>query len=276
MKILVTGAGGQLGGALQEVLKIHEVIPLTRQQLDICLLQAVLDAVREHRPAVVINAAAYNNVDGAESNPLAAYQGNALGPRNLAIATARQQLPLVHVSTDYVFDGHGKRPYHEYDQPNPQSVYGASKFAGEEAVRSLNWRHYLVRTAWLFDAKGRNFPNIMRTLAEDRSEVRVVSDQFGSPTYVPHLAQAIATLLESEAYGTYHFAGQGGTSWFELTRTLYRLLGLSTIVTPVSTDEFPRPAQRPHYSILMTLQEPRILLPPWEDGLAAFAQAVRK
>ena len=276
MKILVTGAEGQLGRALQKTLSRHEVIALTRQQLDICQLQAVRDAVHLHGPAVVINAAAYNNVDGAESDPLAAYNGNALGPRNLAVATAGQQLPLVHVSTDYVFDGHGKRPYHEYDRPQPQSVYGASKLAGEDAVRSLNWRHYLVRTAWLYDVDGRNFPNTMRALAQERSEVRVVSDRFGSPTYVPHLARAIASLLESDAYGTYHLAGQGGTSWFELTCTLYRLLGLRTLVIPVATVEFPRPAPRPRYSVLTTVQDPRILLPPWEDGLATFAQAVRK
>lgn len=276
MKVLVTGAGGQLGRALLQMLSNHEVVALTRQQLDICQLAAVREAVRGHCPAIVINAAAYNEVDAAESDPSAAYRGNALGPRNLAVATAEQQLPLVHVSTDYVFDGNGKRPYHEYDRTNPQSVYGASKLAGEEAVRSLNWRHYLVRTAWLFDATGKNFPNTMRALAENRSEVRVVSDQFGSPTYVPHLAQAIVTLLESEAYGTYHFAGQGGASWFELTCALYRGLGLSTTVIPVPTAEFLRPAPRPRYSILATIQEPRILLPPWEDGLAAFAQAVRK
>jgi dTDP-4-dehydrorhamnose reductase len=276
MKVLVTGAGGQLGRALQETLSRYEVIALTRQQLDICQLQAVRDAVRLHCPAVVINAAAYNNVDGAESDPLAAYTVNALGPRNLAVATAGQQLPLVHVSTDYVFDGHGHRPYHEYDQPHPQSVYGASKLAGEDTVRSLNRRHYLVRTAWLYDAEGRNFPNTMRALAQERSEVKVVSDQFGSPTYVPHLAQAIASLLESEAYGTYHLAGQGGTSWFELTRTLYHLLGLRTQVIPVAAVEFPRPARRPRYSVLTTIQEPRILLPPWEDGLATFTHAVRK
>jgi dTDP-4-dehydrorhamnose reductase len=276
MRILLTGAGGQLGRALSNLLSTHEVIALTRQQLDIGQLSAVREAIHMHRPAMVINAAAYNNVDGAESDPLSAYRGNALGPRNLAVATAGQQLPLIHVSTDYVFDGHTKRPYHEYDRANPQSVYGASKLAGEEAVRSLNPRHYIVRTAWLYDVEGRNFPNTMRALAQERAEVRVVSDRFGSPTYAPHLAQALAALLESDAYGTYHFAGQGGTSWFELTSVLYRLLGLRTPVIPVATSQFPRPAQRPRYSVLTTMQDPRILLPPWEEGLAAFAREVRR
>ena len=276
MRIFITGANGQLGKALQATLADHEILALARQQLDITQLQAVRDAIRSSRSTVVINAAAYNNVDGAESDPLLAYRGNALGPRNLAVATAEQGVPFVHVSTDYVFDGNGKRPYHEYDAPNPQTVYGASKLAGEEVVRTLNRRHYIVRTAWLYDAEGRNFPNTMRALAKDRPEVRVVSDQFGSPTYVPHLAQALANLLDTGAYGVYHFAGQGGTSWYDLTRTLYRLLGVAVPVVPVATSEFPRPAPRPRYSVLTTLQDPAIVLPPWEEGVADFARAVQK
>lgn len=275
MRILITGANGQLGRALQTTLTAHDLIPLSHQQLDITKLSQVRDALSTYRPALVVNAAAYNNVDGAESDHLAAYGGNALGPRNLAVATAGQRLPLLHVSTDYVFDGNGKRPYHEYDLPNPQSVYGASKLAGEEAVRTLNERHYIVRTAWLYDVEGRNFPNTMRALAQNRPEVRVVSDQFGSPTYVLHLAQALAALFASEAYGTYHFAGQGGTSWYEFTCALYRALGIHTPVRPVSTSEFLRPAQRPRYAVLTTIQDPRIVLPPWEEGVAAFAQALR-
>lgn len=270
MKILLTGAAGQLGTALQRSLTAHDVTALTRTQLDITRLEAVRAALQTYRPTVVINAAAYNAVDSAESDPLVAYRANALGPRNLAVATAQLQIPLVHVSTDYVFDGNGTRPYHEYDRPNPQSVYGASKLAGEEAVRVLNRRHYIVRTAWLYSVEGRNFPNTMLALAEERTEVRVVSDQVGSPTYVPHVARAIVALLETGAYGTYHCAGQGGTSWYELTCTLYRLLGISTPVLPVSTAEFLRPARRPHYSVLTTLQEPQILLPPWEEGLGEF------
>lgn len=276
MRILITGANGQLGKALQIALTDHDLIALTRQQLDITQLQQVRDAVGSYRPTLVVNAAAYNKVDEAESAQADAYRGNALGPRNLAVATAERQTPLVHVSTDYVFDGSGNRPYHEYDRPNPQSVYGISKLAGEEAVRALNWRHYIVRTAWLYSADGRNFPNTMRTLAEAQPEVRVVNDQFGSPTYVPHLAQALAGLLESEAYGTYHCAGRGGTSWYDLTCALYQLLDIRTAVVPVSTAEFPRPARRPQYSVLTTIQDPQILLPPWEEGVAAFVQAVRK
>ena len=278
MRILIVGADGQLGHALQGVATSHELIPLTYAELDITDLGAVREAVAAYRPAALINCAAYTNVDGAETDPVAAYRVNAVGPRNLAIAASAHDLPLVHVSTDYVFDGRAERPYHEYDSPHPLSIYGQSKLAGEEAVASLHARHYIARTAWLYHtlpAEGKNFPRTMLGLA-GREEVRVVSDQYGSPTYAPHLAQALLTLLETEAYGTYHLAGRGGTSWFELTRRLYDLFQIQTRVTPVATAEFPRPAPRPRYSVMTTIQSPEILLPPWEEGLAAFHSAMKK
>lgn len=274
MKILITGAAGQLGRALPDALRGHEFTALDRRALDITQLTAVRAVLDARRPALVINAAAFNDVDGAESNPRGAYVGNALGPRNLAVATAERGMALLHVSTDYVFDGTSVRPYHEFDRPNPRSVYGASKLAGEEAVRALNSRHYVVRTAWLYHTVGRNFLHTMRAQADKRA-VRVVSDQYGSPTYAPHLATAIATLLETGGFGTYHLAGRGGTSWFELTRALYRELGIETPVHPVSTAEFPRPAERPRYAVLTTIQDPAVLLPPWEEGVAEFARLVR-
>jgi dTDP-4-dehydrorhamnose reductase len=275
MRILLTGAGAQLGRALQATLTGHHIIALDHPRLDISQLNAVREAVQAHRPDLVLNAAAFNNVDGAESDPEAAYRGNALGPRNLAVATAAHRLPLLHVSTDYVFDGTSKRPYHEFNRPRPRSVYGASKLAGEEIVRALNPCHYIVRTAWLYHTTGRNFPKTMCALA-GQPEVRVVSDQYGSPTYAPHLAGAMARLISTGAYGTYHFAGQGGTSWFELTRTLYRLLGIQTPVRAITMADFPRPAERPRYSVLTTLQDPQILLPPWEEGLGEFARALQR
>ena len=274
MKILITGAAGQLGRSLQVTLRSHSLIAVDIDQLDISQLDAVRAAVQSYRPDVVINAAAFNEVDAAETDPAPAYKGNALAPRNLAVATAAQGIPLVHVSTDYVFDGASTRPYHEFDRPNPRSVYGASKLAGEEGVRALNHRHYVIRTAWLYHPIGRNFPNGMRSLAE-RPSVRVVSDQYGSPTYAPHLADAIGRLITTDAFGTYHLAGQGGTSWFDFTRTLYSNLGITTPVHPVPTAEFPRPAPRPRYSVLTTVQDPCILLPRWEEGVRAFAAALR-
>ncbi len=275
MKILITGGGGQLGCALQTTLTSHDLIALTHTQLDVAKLNEVCEAVAAHRPDIVINAAAYTKVDNAETDRESAYQINALGPRNLALATADRNIPLIHVSTDYVFDGLSKKPYHEYDQPNPLSVYGKSKLAGEQVVASLNPRHYIVRTAWLYHTEGANFPKTILAQSH-RDEVRVVSDQYGSPTYAPHLAEAISKLIETGAYGVYHVAGNGGASWFELTDKLYRLLKIKTRVSPVATSEFPRPAPRPAYSVLTTLQEPQILLPFWETGLEEFANALKR
>jgi len=274
MKILLTGAGGQLGAALQARLMGGDLAAFSRGELDIADLAAVRAAVAAVAPDVVVNAAAYNQVDAAEEQTAAAFRGNAVGPRNLALAAAERGAAVLHVSTDYVFDGRGTRPYHEFDTTGPQSAYGRSKLAGEDAVRALNPRHFVVRTAWVYHTHGANFPKTIIRLAE-RGGVRVVSDQYGSPTFAPHLADAIATLLATGAYGTYHFAGVGEASWFDLTRELFCLLGMSATVTPVSTAEFPRPAPRPRYSVLTTLQEPRIVLPDWREGLASFVARLR-
>jgi len=269
----VTGAAGQLGRALGPALRGHETIALDRAALDIEDPVAVRAAVAAHRPEAVVNAAAYNFVDRAESEHEAAFRGNALGPRNLAEATAEAGASIVHVSTDYVFDGEAGRPYDERDTPNPLSVYGRSKLAGEEAVRAANPRHYVVRTAWVFAPRARNFPSTMLRLAE-AGPVRVVYDQVGSPTYAPHLAEAIARLLEAGAFGIHHLAGAGAVSWHGFTVELFRCLGLATAVEPASTAEFPRPARRPRYAPLVTIREPRIELPAWQEGVAAYAAAL--
>ncbi len=273
MKILITGAAGQLGRALTAELAAHEVEAASHQRLDITRLDDVREAVAGFAPDVVINAAAYNYVDRAEHEAIEAYRVNALGPRNLALATAAVEIPLVHVSTDYVFDGGAGRPYHEFDQPHPLSIYAASKFSGELAVKELNQRHYIVRTAWLFHVHGRNFLSLMLSLNR-QPPVKAVDDQFSSPTYAPHLARAIAKLIKTQAYGVYHIAGQGGTSRFEMTRLLFSILGLQTEVVAVPHTEFPAPAKRPRYSVLTTIQDPQILLPPWQEGIHAFARAL--
>jgi dTDP-4-dehydrorhamnose reductase len=271
MKIFLTGATGQLGLALQVALAEHDVIAAGHDRLDITRLNRVRSVLGKTSPDLVINAAAYTDVDGAESEQVRAYRVNALGPQNLAKVTAAHRIPLLHISTDYVFDGNGCSPYHEFDRPRPQTVYGLSKLAGEETVRGINPRHYVVRTAWLFHTVGRNFLKTMCSLAT-RPEVRVVSDQFGSPTYAPHLAYALSRVMMTETFGTYHLAGRGGTSWFELTCALYRELGIETPVKPVSTAEFPRAAKRPRYSVLTSLQNPMIQLPSWEKGVKAFVR----
>ena len=277
MKVLITGAGGQLGSALQVSLAAYDVVALTRAELDITNPNEVHDSVVTYRPDVVVNCAAYTNVDGAESDEAAAFKLNAEGPRNLALATAELEIPLVQVSTDYVFDGFGSRPYVESDPTNPLSVYGRSKLAGEQFVAELNPRHYIARTAWLYHhepASAKNFPQAMLA-QQHRESVRVVNDQQGSPTYAPHLAEAIARLIETQSYGIYHLAGRGGTSWYELTRRLYQLFHIKTAVEPCTTAEFPRPTRRPQYSVLATAKLPPILLPSWEEGLAQFAKAMQ-
>jgi len=273
MKILVTGAGGQLGQCLEPALPGHQVVALTRRALDLTQLDAVREAVGAVRPEIAINAAAFNDVDGAESRAAEAYAINAVGPRNLALATADFGIPIVHVSTDYVFDGAAGRPYHEFDRVNPLSVYGASKLAGEEAVRTLNPRHYVVRTAWLFWEHGRNFLRAMHANAQ-RDGLRVTCDQFGSPTYVPHLASAIARLIQTGAWGIWHLAGRGGASRFDMVMALFGALEIRTEVRPVSRLEFPAAASRPIYSVLTTIQEPRIELPEWRAGIREFARRV--
>ena len=274
MRILMTGSKGQLGHALLDIFSDHEVLAYDIDEWDVTQLDATKKMVERERPKVVINAAAYTQVDKAESEVEGAYRVNALGPRNLALATAVHNIPLIHISTDYVFDGRSRRPYHEFDMPNPLSIYGKSKLAGEESVRALNPRHFIVRTAWLYHTVGDNFPKTMCALAS-KPELRVVSDQYGSPTFAPHLAAALGRLIESDAYGTYHCAGAGGTSWYEFTCTLFTHMGITTPVTPVSTAEFPRPAPRPAYAVLTTIQDPPIVLPSWEQGLKEFVEQFR-
>ena len=269
-KLLITGAHGQLGQALQAQFVDHEVVAWDIQELDIGQLEDVRKALNHVRPDMVLNAAAFTQVDQAETNREAAYRGNALGPRNLALATNEFGIPLVHFSTDYVFDGRQSRPYHEFDRPNPLSVYGQSKLAGEQEVQKGNPRHFIIRTAWLYHIVGKNFPQTICRLA-NQEQVRVVSDQFGSPTFAPHLAKAVSCLVETESYGTYHLAGSGGASWYDFTKALYQARGIQTAVRPITTTDYPLPAPRPAYAVLTSLQDPLISLPPWEEGVKAFA-----
>lgn len=269
-RILITGARGQLGQALQTHYAGYEVMAWDLQDLDITQFEQVRKAVDQLRPHIVINAAAFTQVDDAEHHQEAAFRCNALGPNNLAVATQDLQIPLVQFSTDYVFDGGQTRPYHEFDRTNPLSVYGQSKWAGEEAVRAANFRHFIIRTAWLYHTLGNNFPNTICRRA-GQEVVRVVSDQYGSPTFAPHLARAVSRVIETGAYGTYHLAGSGGTSWYGFTQALYHSLGYQTPIEPIATAQFPRPAKRPAYAVLTSLQPFSLHLPPWEDGVCEFA-----
>lgn len=251
-KIIVTGANGQLGRAVNIEYAGRDDVELINTdvaELDITDVDGVLKFVRDVKPYAVINCAAHTNVDACETQVDLAYRINAIGPRNLAIAAAECHAKLMHISTDYVFDGHGTRPYIEFDPIGPQSVYGASKLAGEEMVRQFAENFYIVRTAWLY-GDGKNFARTMLRLAEDHDEIRVVNDQVGSPTSATELARCVVSLLDTDNYGLFHGTCEGDCSWADFAAEVLRLAGSSTCIVPISSEEYGAPANRPHYSIL--------------------------
>ena len=274
MRILLTGAGGQLGHAVRRMLTRHELLPRTHAELDVAEPFAVAAALAELRAELVLNAAAYTAVDRAEDEPEAAYRVNRDGPRVLAEETARRGIPLLHVSTDYVFDGEKGTPYVESDVTRPLSVYGASKLAGEEEVRRANPRHWIVRTAWLYGPVGANFALSIRAAALREPRLRVVDDQWGSPSYAPHLAAALERLIEGDAFGTHHLANAGVASRFEFAAALLAALGSGTKLEPIPTRAWPTRARRPRNTALATERTTGIALPDWRAGVHAFAAAV--
>ncbi|MCS6860856.1 MAG: dTDP-4-dehydrorhamnose reductase [Abditibacteriales bacterium] len=284
MVVVIIGATGQLGHELTKTFasgascSANTVVALRRAELDI----TDADAVREHivglRPDVVFNAAAYNTVDKAESEIAMAFAVNAFGPRNLALACRACGAALVHVSTNYVFDGRKSEPYEVDDLPAPLSVYGASKLAGEHLVRLTHERSYIIRTSAVFGIAGRqratgNFVESMLRRAQQQSEVRVVNDQTISPTYAVDLATVIKAIVEKGAYGTYHVTNSGACTWFEFCRTVFDRAGVTTPLHPVSTEEFAAPARRPRYSVLSHASLHALGLPAlrhWQEALAAY------
>ena len=269
MRVLLTGAGGQLGLELAEALphRGHEVVVLDRQRLDVADPEAVDSAIEEHAPGIVVNAAAYTNVDGCEEALDLAYSVNALGPRNLAQACERRGSELLHVSTNYVFDGEGERPYEAFDPPNPISAYGRTKLAGEELVMRLTNRWYVVRSAGVY-GRGHNFVRTMLRVAEERDQLKVKDDEFISPTYARDLARGIAGIIEEGRYGIYHLTSAGSCSWFEFTREIFRLTGVETEVVPIPSSEYPLPAVRPANGVLSSVGSPK--LRHWSEALAEY------
>jgi dTDP-4-dehydrorhamnose reductase len=279
MRLLVTGAGGQLGADLLRVSRGHDVVGVTRTELDVTDPAAVEKAVLDVRPDAVLNAAAYTAVDPAESDEATAAAVNADAPAHLARACALHGAGLVHVSTDYVFAGDATAPY-EVDAPvGPTSAYGRTKLAGERAVRQLlPDRSWVVRTAWVYGASGGNFVKTMSRLEASRDTLEVVDDQRGSPTWSRDLAAGLLALVEAgPAPGTYHCTNAGETTWFGLARAVFAELGADPErVRPTTTAAFPRPAPRPAYSVLSPAAWLAAGLPaprPWRDALhAAFAE----
>ena len=279
--LLITGAAGQLGQALvQEAGRQGwEAAATDAHNLDITDPQAVWGELSRRRPEVVINAAAATRVDDLESDPDGALRVNALGPRNLAVACRRLGVKLIHLSTDYVFDGTKPGPYVEWDKTEPLSVYGRSKLLGEEWVRQQCPDHFIVRTAWLYGAPGPNF--VTAILARGRSlgpdgELKVVQDQRGTPTSALALAPQLLALAATEAFGTYHATCQGETTWYEFARLILETAGITVRVTPCTTAEFRRPAPRPANSVLENrlLQVAGLdLMPAWQAAYRQFWEA---
>lgn len=280
-KIIVTGCNGQLGRAVNEYYKDASDITFYNTdvgELDITSIDAVMTLAREVKPYAIINCAAHTAVDACESQYEKAFQINAIGPRNLAIAARETGAKLVHISTDYVFDGKGTRPYIETDPTNPQGAYGSTKLAGEEFVKAFADRYFILRTAWLY-GDGKNFAKTMLRLSETNEKVRVVGDQFGSPTSTLELTKAINALLFTENYGLFHATCEGDTNWADFAREVFRLAGKSTQVEAITTEEYGAPAARPAYSVLdnqMFRLTTDFTFADWHDAIEVYMKDLLK
>ncbi len=268
-RLVVVGATGMLGHRVVDVARVHgwDVVEAPRAALDITDLGDTTTWLEQTSPAVVVNCAAYTDVDGAEEDEATAMAVNGEGAGNLARATAALGVRLIHVSTDYVFRGDASEPYREDAPVDPQGAYGRTKLAGERLVAEHNPDSLICRTSWLFGEGGGNFVDTMLRLAADRDELSVVADQQGCPTWTGHLAPALVQAAGSEARGVAHLCGSGRTTWHGLASETFRLAGTGTTVHPVTTAEFPRPAPRPAWSVMASTRPDVPALPAWQDGL---------
>ena len=270
MRLLVTGAAGMLGTDVVAAGSGHDVVALARADLDVTDAEAVRAAVRDSRPDAVINCAAWTDVDLAESEEAQATLINGDGAGHLAAAAAETGAHIVHVSTDYVFDGAAAAPYPEDAPTGPIGAYGRSKLAGERAVAAAApSEHAIVRTAWLFGPHGKNFVDTMLRLGSERGELTVVDDQLGCPTYTGHLAPALVAIAEQRLHGVLHVAGGGSCTWWELAWATFERAGLHPTVHRGTTAGFNAPAPRPANSVLGSTRSDAPALPAWQDGLAA-------
>lgn len=275
MKVLITGSNGQLGLELSKQLhgnNTYDVIKTDRDNLNILDFKNVNDIISREKPDVVINCAAHTAVDLCENDIENAYKINALGPRNLAIACEKIGSKFVQVSTDYVFDGSGNRPYREDDMTCPNSIYGTSKLMGEQFTKEFCSKYFIVRTAWLY-GDGNNFVKTMLKLSETNNELNVVDDQVGSPTSTVDLARSIIELMDTEYYGTYHGTCEGQCSWYDFAKKIFELKNIDIKVNPVTSEEFKRPAPRPAYSVLDNFMFKLVGLNSfrnWEESLAEY------
>jgi dTDP-4-dehydrorhamnose reductase len=274
MRLLVTGAAGMLGTDVVAAAAAHDVIAFGHAELDVSDEAAVRAVLADVRPHAVVNCAAWTDVDGAEAAEPAATAINGAGAGHVAATAARVGARVVHVSTDYVFDGRANEPYTEASVTGPLSAYGRSKLAGEHAVAAAAPDgHAIVRSSWLFGLHGRNFVDTMLRLARERDEVTVVDDQVGCPTYTGHLAAALVNVAERRLRGVLHVAGRGACSWWELARAAFERAGVACTVRRGSTAALARPAPRPAFSVLRSTRADAPVLPSWREGLDAHLAA---
>lgn len=280
MKILMTGCYGMLAHDLMKKLRSqkHEIIETEYDTMDITILEQPLEQI--HDVDLVIHAAAYTNVDAAEENYDTAYKINSLGARNVALGCQQENIPLLYISTDYVFGGGQKTtPYREHDPVAPLGAYGKTKYYGEQYIRSLLQKYYIVRTAWLYGINGPNFVSTMLSLAEENDTINVVNDQIGSPTYAVDLSEGISNIIQKPAYGTYHLTNSGVCSWYEFAKTIFETAEIDVTVKPVTSEEFARPAPRPPYSPLDNYNyrmEGHTPLPHYKDALQRYIKEAQK
>ena len=275
MKVLVTGAGGMLARALLPALDRagHQVLGLTRGDADITDHDALLTAARAFRPDWIFHLAAFTRVDDCESQPDHAFLVNGVGARNAALAAAECRAAILTISTDYVFDGEAREPYREYAAAAPRSVYGASKWAGEQAVREVHPRHMLVRTSWLYGAGGPNFIDSILRKARAGESLKVVDDQRGSPTWTEDLARALVRLATTGQYGTYHITNHGDCTWYDLAAYILERAGARVALSRTNAAALGRPARRPSYSVLSNLYYEHVTgdrMPAWQDAVDRF------
>lgn len=280
MRILVTGVKGQLGYDVVNELKKrgHTPIGVDVEEMDITDASAVEKEIKKEPLDAVIHCAAYTAVDAAEDNRELCMRVNAEGTRNIARVCRELDLKMVYISTDYVFDGEGERPWEPDDPREPLNVYGESKYQGELAVEEYLEKYFTVRIAWVFGVNGKNFIKTMLRLAESQKEINVVNDQIGSPTYTYDLAVLLADMVETEKYGRYHATNEGLCSWYEFAKEIFRQAGADVKVNPVSSDEFPAKAKRPHNSRMdksKLVQNGFRPLPTWQDALKRYLEIIR-
>jgi len=292
MKMLITGAKGQLGsellciakerncslGAVDRYYNNSDIMALDSDDMDITDLSAVRSVVRELRPDIIINTAAYTNVDGCETYIDTAFRVNALGARNVAIAAREAGSKLVHISTDYVFSGDGNIPYREHDQTSPRSIYGKTKLLGEEYVREFSDKYFIIRTSWLYGKSGKNFVRTILGAAKEKDHLDVVDDQVGSPTNAEDVAYHALKIAMTDEYGLYHCSGNGECSWYEFAIMILKLAGIECPVIPIKTAQLGRAAKRPAYSSLDNMMLRCTVgdeMRNWEDAIKHFIKGMQ-